>query len=393
MSDTQASSASSNPRWRPIVARILTLVGVVLIAISIAANFVVRQGLDTDEFSQTAEELIADPQIRAAIAASLTDELFNNVDIEAELQEALPPAQQGLAGPIAGGMRLVAERLANDLLERPRFQELWVTAAAFAQERVVRLLDDEARFLETEDGVIGLDLRPMLAALTSQLPLVPNLADRLPENAGFIKLMDADELSTAQKITRWLRTVASWIWIPALLFLAGGVYLARDRRREVRAAAIGIIVLGVVLLALRRISGTYLVEELTTPADRDAGNATWLILTRLLADAAWTAIIVGLVGLIGVWLAGGSRGAAIRHRLAPYLADWRIAYGVPAVGYLLLVMWAPTEGLQRPLGVVIYAVLLVIGIEALRRVAAREAVTASEAPASPEPPPGGAAAT
>ena len=172
------------------------------------------------------------------------------------------------------------------------------------------MLDDQARFIETEDGVVGLDLRPLLAELTDELPLVPDLSDRLPENAGFIKLFDAEQLDTAQRITRVLRSVASWIWIPALALLALGIWIARDRRREVRAAAIGLIVLGFVLLAGRRLAGNYLVEELSTSADHDAVRSDVGDPDAAASRAAWTAVIIGAVGLVGVWLAGDDRGAA-----------------------------------------------------------------------------------
>ena len=114
-------------------------------------------------------------------------------------------------------------------MQRPRFQEAWVTALVAAQQQVVRVLDDRAKFVQTEGGVVSVDLRPVLDALTQELPLVPNLGQKLPKNAGVITLFKADELKTAQTATRGLRFVAAWIWVLALVFWIAAVYLARDR--------------------------------------------------------------------------------------------------------------------------------------------------------------------
>jgi Short C-terminal domain len=362
-------TASRTGRWRTPVARLLTVLGVLLIVISIAANFVERQALDADEFEETARQLAADETIQAQVAATLTESLFTNVDVQAALEQRLPPEQQGLAGPLAGALRPVAERLALRLLDRPRFQELWVEALSVSQQQVVRILDDEARFIETEQGVVAIDLRPLLVELTDQLEIVPDLSDRLPEDAGLITIFEAEELERAQQATRFLRFVADWIWVFALACWVGAVFLARDRRREVRAIAVGFVAVGLLVLALRRVAGRYLVDRLTeTSAQEDAVANTWAILTRLLADAGWAAIGLGIVALLGVWLVGpGRRGTALRGWLAPYLRRPEIAFGGAALLFLALLVWGPIAYVERPLTILALAVLAALGVEFLRR--------------------------
>jgi len=361
-------------RWRTPVARLLTVLGVVLIVISIVANFVERQALDADEFEETARQLAADEAIRDQVAATLTESLFTNVDVQAALEERLPPEQQGLAGPLAGALRPVSERLAVRLLEGPRFQALWVQSLSAAQQQVVRLLDDKARYLETEQGVVAVDLRPLLVELTGQLDIVPDLSDRLPEDAGLITLFDAEELERAQQATRFLRFVADWIWVLALAFWVAAVFIARDRRKEIRAVAIGFVVVGVVVLAIRRVAGRYLVDELsTTPTQEDAVENTWSILTRLLADSGWAGVGLGVIALVGVWLVGpGRRAGEARGWLAPHLRRPEVAYGVAALLFLGLLVWGPISYIERPLTILVLAVLAALGVEFLRRKVARD---------------------
>jgi hypothetical protein len=361
-------------RWRTPVARLLTVVGVLLVVVSIAANFADRQALGKSDFEETAKQLIADPAIQQQVAQSLTDQLFQNVDVQARLEARLPANQKALAGPIAGAMRPLSERLARELLQRPRIQDAWVTALVAAQQQVVRVLDDRAKFISTEGGVVAVDLRPVLQQLAEQLPLVPNLAQSLPKNAGVITLFKAEELKTAQRATRGLRLVAEWIWVLALLAWIAAVYLARDRRKEIRAIAIGFVVIGVLVLLLRRLAGDYVVDQLSdTPSQGDAIQSTWDILTRLLVDAAWAAIAVGVVALVGIWVAGPSRwGTGARRVLAPYLLRPWLTYGAAAFLFVLLVLWGPISYVQRPLTLLAFAVLAALGVEALRRKAARD---------------------
>jgi hypothetical protein len=368
-------------RWRTPVARLLTVLGVLLIVISIVANFVERQALDADEFEETARQLAADSAIQEQVAARLTESLFTSVDVQAALEERLPPEQQGLAGPLAGALRPVSERLAARLLESPRFQSLWVQSLSAAQQQVVRLLDDKARYLETDQGVVAIDLRPLLVELTGQLEIVPNLSDRLPEDAGLITLFDAEELETAQRATRFLRFVADWIWVLALAFWVAAVFVARDRRKEVRAVAIGFVVVGVVVLAIRRVAGRYLVDELsTTPTQEDAVENTWAILTRLLADAGWGAVGLGAIALLGVWLVGpGRRAGDARGWLAPHLRRPEVAYGVAALLFVGLLVWGPISYVERPLTILVLAVLAGLGVEFLRRKTARDFPDTAEA--------------
>ena len=379
------SSRLQGGRWRGPVARILTVVGVLLVVISIVANFVDRQALGKSDFKQAAQQMAADPAIQQQVSLALTDQLFSRVDVQARLEQRLPKDLQGLAGPIAGATRPLSQRLVVQLLQRPRFQQAFVAALVAGQQQVVKVLDNRTKFVQTQGENVTVDLRPLLVALSEQLPLVPDLSSKLPQDAGTIVLFKAEQLKTAQTLTRGLRLVAAWIWAIALVFWIAAVYLARDRRKEIRAIAIGFVVIGLAVLLLRRLAGDYVINKLSsTPARDDAIRSIWDILTRLLIDAGWAAIAVGIVALIGVWLVGpGRRGTQARTWLAPYLQNAWLTYGVGAGIFLVLVLWGPISYIHRPLTLLVFAILAALGIEVLRRQTAREVSEA--APRAPAP--------
>jgi hypothetical protein len=82
---------------------------------------------------------------------------------------------------------------------------------------------------------------------------------------------------------------------------------------------------------------------------------------------------LGVVSLVAVWLVGPSlSGTASRRELAPFLARWEIAFGTAAVLFLLLELWRPTVQTTRVPFVIVTALLFGLGVELLRRQAARE---------------------
>lgn len=374
MSETPAPPApaprSGPARWRIITARTLTVIGILLVVVSVLANFVKRTALDEANFRTTARALIADDDIRNQVASTLVEQLYANTDVAATLKQRLPDNLQPLAVPIAGLVQSATESAAKQLLARPRVQSLFVTASSLAQRQFVALLNDDKDVLRTTNGDVVLDLHPILMRLGDRF----SVANRIPPDAGRITLLRSDQLKTGQRATRVLRFVADWIWALALAAWIAAVALVPGRRRlEVRAIAIGILVAGFLILFSRSWAGRYVVNNLVAsdtvrPSARDA----YAIITKLLKGAGWTGVIVGVVALFGVWLTGAGRYAVrARSYLAPHLRGAAI-YAVTIVGYLLLLWWRPTPQFGYWLNIVIFFVLLMLGTEVLRRQLARE---------------------
>jgi hypothetical protein len=300
--------------------------------------------------------------------------LFENVDVEAAIAERLPPAQQGLAPVLAGLARSGADRAAGAALERPRVQALWVETTTATQRQLVRLLDDDTTFVQTEGGAVVLDLRPLVIELGDQVAVIGRVAERLPESAGRIAIIEESQLETAQTLTRVLRAVADWMWLLALAVAALAVWLARGRRRlEIRALALGLLVVGLLLLAVRRFAGNYIVDEVVEDDAVDpAASEAWDILTQVLADRAWVWIILGLVALAGVWLVGDTaRAAQARRAATPVFESRPTTYAIAAIALLALVLVAPAIA-RGWLSVALLVGLAIAGIEVVRNTVLRE---------------------
>jgi len=355
------ASPTARPRRRLVFA--LIAIAFLVGFLSAFALWSKRQLLETDSWTETSTELLADDAIRTAVGGYLVDTLFSEVDVQAELEEALPPQAAPAAGPIAGAIRRLADDVALEALQRPRVQELWEGANETAHAALLRIVE------EGGDGEVTLDLGDIVDELGQRVGIA-EVSSRLPEGAAEIVILETDQLEAASSGVDLLETLAWALLALALVLFAIAIYLAAGWRREaLRSVGVAFVAVGIAVLVARQVAGNYIVDQLaTTSAVEPATEATWTIGTSLLTEIGSASIFYGVVIVIGAWLAGPSgAGRAVRRELAPVLAGRGTAYAALAIVVLLLFAWSPTPGFERLPVSILLIVLLVVGVEALRR--------------------------
>jgi hypothetical protein len=385
---TATPEAFSPSRGRIIAARILLVLGVLLLVVSILSTYVKREALDSGQFRNTSQQLIADPAIQEAVAAQMSDALAN-VDFAGPLEAKLPPNLQALASPIAGLAQGFVGTAAQNLLARPRIQDAFVEAAVLSQKQFVKVLHGDTQALDTSNGNVVLDIRPLVLKLGDRFGFVSDLSAQIPPDAGQVTILEADNLDTAQKITHWLEQIANFVWILAVAAWVGAIWLARGRRRqEVRSLGVGLVAVGAIVLVVRWLAGKYVVDQLVaSDSMRPAVSSAWRIITESLAAAGWVALVVGILVAIGAWLVGpGNRATAARGWLAPYLRRPEIAWSAFVVGMLVLVWLLPIQVFRTTAVLVVAAAIGFVIF--LRQLAAESPPPAPAAlPEPPAPPP------
>ena len=272
--------------------------------------------LDTDEWTKTSSELLENENVRNALADYLVEELYANVDVEAELRTALPPQAQGLAGPAAGGLREFATAAARRALEGPRVQAAWEQLNRTAHEQFVAIVKDEqTRNISTSGGEVTLNLQPLVADIGARVGL-EKLADKLPPDAGQLTVLKSDQLDLAQNLADLLEALVFVFLFLGLACYGLALYLARGRRREtLRAIGLIFATVGILLLILRGFAGGIVVDEFVKTAGVETAAAdVWAISTSLLAAIAGGLIVNGIFILIAAWVAGNTRPAIALRR-------------------------------------------------------------------------------
>jgi hypothetical protein len=353
----------------------------ILLFVSSLTVWAKRQLLDDQAWANSSTQLLANDEVRGAIAQKLSDALFARVDVAAQLRERLPPRAQGAAPLLAAALQNnVGPAAANRLLQRPRVQALWENANKRAHAAVVRVLEGKKLGkngnISTANGEVTLDLRPAIKRLATRLGVEDKLKANADPNAGQIVILKSSQLKAAQTAVKILNALSSLLLIAVFALFALAIYLAQGRRRLLLGATgASLAFVGLVIASLRHFLGGAIVDSLVkTAANKHPVSVIWAIETSVLRDIAILLVVYGALVLLATVLAGPNRPAvALRRWLAPSFRHHPIVVWAAALAlFLILLAWGPTAGNRQLLGVAILAATAAIAIEALRRQTLRE---------------------
>jgi hypothetical protein len=373
---TPETASERTPNSHSKLVACLLVVGTLLAFVAIFSIWANRQALNTDNWVNTSGKLLQNEDVRSQLSNYLADQLFANVDVQAELEKALPPKLEPLAGPAAGGLHQLAPQIAEKALENPHVQELWAESNRVAHVALLKILDNEGSTVSTGGGEVKLDLSSLVAQIGGQVGVGSALASKIPANAGQITILKSDELSTAQSVAQLIRELPIVLTLLALLLYGLAIYFAGPRRRRaLRSAGFGFVIAGALALIARGLAGGSVVDALAANEGvKPAAEAVWSIGTSLLVTVASSSIAFGILIIIGAWIAGPTRPAtALRREASPYMREQRGAvYAIAGLIWLALIAWAPIAAFHKPIGILLFAVLFALGTELLRRQTLRE---------------------
>jgi hypothetical protein len=274
----------------------------------------------------------------------------------------------------------------TQLLQTSQFQQFWVQANRLAHQTAVKILKGETKGVTTDNGVVSLNLLPLLAkALTfveSKAPgilgtskTVPDitfstppdqaraelsqaLGRTLPPNFGVITVFKSDQLKAAQEGLKLFNALVIALVVLTVVLFAGTIALARKRRRAVIGLALGAVAALVVASAVARAVKDQIVGLVGDQQARDAAKVTITQLVGRLDDITHALLAIGVAVALIAFLTGDSSAArAVRHqasRLGRFLSGSAPADVVPKP-----VLWARRHvGVLRWGGAVVAVVVL-----------------------------------
>jgi hypothetical protein len=358
-----------------VLSRVLLSLACLVAVVAALGAWADRQLLDTDEWVSTSGELLRDPAIQSATAAYLSDQLVDTPEVTAKLREGLPPRLAPLAGPLTAGVGELADRTAKRVIASGAFGKVWDETNRRAHNQLLAVINGDNGVL-TSRGVI-LDLRPELGVLAERIGVAPGNTGNTGDH-GRVRVLRGDTLDSVRSAVKLLRDLRWGSLALLVILLVAGVATARNRARALGGAGAALIIAGLLILVVRRVGGTYVVDQVSEHgAGRPAAEATWRIATSLLADIAVTGIVLGLVLAAGAWLAGGTGWARSARRFtAPVLIDHpELAFAVVVALLALLLLGGLLPAVGGGWAVLVYLAGAAAGVWALRRTAEQERIT------------------
>lgn len=355
---------------------VLLVFATIFTALGFISLWLNRQVIQTSYWTDTSTELLEDEAIRDALGVYIVNQIFNNVDVEGELQDKLPPDLAILAGPATSGLRDLALRATDKGLASSQFQSAWKDANHAAHATFIKILEGEGKYVNIDQGVVTLDVKSLVTQVADQVGIGEKLVAKLPASVGTLEVLQSDELKTAQNVKR-VSDVTAWLLpLIALLFYAAAIWLGAGRRqRVVLWAGVSWVIVGLLMyMAISVGEGPFVNGLATTSAVEPAVTSVYAIATELLHSMATSILVTGLLVIGGALLAGRSHwAAAVRRFNAPYLREYPVASAsAVALLYLLVIWWAPVTGFRATAGLLINTLLVVAGFVGYRHICLRE---------------------
>ena len=375
----------SGGRRHTVWVYLLIVLGAVILLVTTVNVWVDRAALNTDNWVDASDELLADPEVRTAVSTYVVDQLYANVDVAAQLNSLLPGDFSRLAGVLAASLQGPATEAVDRLLSTPQAAEVWSQANRRAHETIVNILENETvPAVDTANGTVTLDLRQVVIRLGETLGLPSTVIDKIPESVGKVTVVESEKLENLQTAVEVVQWASVLLFILILVIYAGAVALAKGWRREAtRAVGVSVFVVGLLVVAGLRFGGNILLDSVVKKEqNRGVAEAVWRIGSELLRDIGVALVVIGLLLVLGAVLAGPSRAAkAVRRLIAPaFVGGAGLRWGIWAVVFLVLVLWAPLPILDTWYGVLAAAGIVAACVEGLRRscLADRDAAGASD---------------
>ena len=230
---TSAAKLGRRHRMRGILTGVLVVLTSLSIVTATIGIWTQRTLSNTDRYVALVGPLADDPAVTNALAAKLTDEVFQALNVQGRVQEAIAsipniPAQATfLAGPITSGAKDLVQGEVSDFLASEAFAFMWTDLNRQLHPKVQALLNgdyEELPNVEINGGDVQLNLVSAVAAIIQRLAqrgidalgidvTVPTIAPSLdassaiqqlgsavgvtlPADFGQITIMSARELKT-----------------------------------------------------------------------------------------------------------------------------------------------------------------------------------------------------
>ena len=299
--------AARKHRIRVVACIALVALGSLLVPVSILGVWLHNQVTNTDRYVATVTPLASDPDIQAAIANRVTNTLYDQVDVPAEVKSVLPEQAGFLATPIASGLRTVVHEIVLRIVQSDQFATLWVAANRFAHKQVVDVLTSD----KAPKGAVVIDLTGVAKAATSKLesaglPLFDRISSGSSQRKLEFEVFRSDDVANIQssfKLFEKIATILPWLTI---LILAAAVFVAPNRRRGLVWAASGFTIGAALILIGLTVGRSIYLAALPRGTSRPANEAFFDTLTRFVRSGTRTVVAVGLVVLLAALIFGPS---------------------------------------------------------------------------------------
>jgi hypothetical protein len=249
--------------------------------------------LDTDKFVAATSPIISDQAVQQTLTTEITTKIFEKIDVEKELQAALPENVQFIAGPLAGQIESFTKSSVARVLASPQVATAWTDVLATTQSTLVAYIQNP-----NADGKITVDDLYTTAGKELQNTSVGFLFNKnLPSSVGNFTLREISWLPQVRAYIDALSRLTNVLLLVSLVATIVALAVTRRRRLVVTwLASLTIVYMGAVVGAL------YIGSQQTAKAVEAqysaAAESVYQIITASLKEQSLGILALGVAILV-----------------------------------------------------------------------------------------------
>jgi hypothetical protein len=266
--DSQSDSGAD--RRRRVAARVLVVLASLSLLLALVAAYARQSTVNSDQFANRATAALADDSVSSLIAETITDEVV--LKSEADLIAARP----------------IIESVASEIVGGRAFRGLFRTAVRDVHRALFKRDKNTVTLTVADVGtVLAAALEQVRPQLARQLESTERV-EIVRENIGSLSATLAD-------ISERVQILAILLIVLSLVFVAGAVIVAPDKRDTIIELGLGVAAAGGVLIVAYAITRSAVVNQLDTPEKQDAARGVWDAFLGDLRTEAWILAGAGAV--------------------------------------------------------------------------------------------------
>ena len=373
--------STTNPLWRKILVGVLVVLAVLALVSSVSVAWVKTTIQDEDQFVATLEPLPQEEAVASVVALRVAEGIVEAAEVEVWVAGNLPEGLKFLSIPVTESISAVIAGAANEVIVSDAFRSVWSAALRVTHKAASAVISGDDRALESEGGVVSINLDEIAGVVVDK---VEATGLELPDSdveIGSIVLYEDQQLAAVQSLAQAIDTLGWFLPLLALVFIAGAIWLSRDRRRMAAFIGFGTAIGMVVSLISLRYGRNFVVNAIEDATKQQAAGEAWDLVLNRLYQLMWAVLILALIVGLAAWIVGPSlrsqrfrtwaSGTIQRWRqpvedspnvFTNFVADWKPTIEVVAVvlGLAFVLFGPPPSGFSVLLTAVLVLAVVVV---------------------------------
>jgi hypothetical protein len=309
---------------RRIIAWVLVVLAALMIPLSIVTYWAVNTVTNTNHYVETLAPLGRNHVVTDHLATRATNELFEQVNVQQKLTQALPSKAAFIAAPLTTQAENFVEQQLQKILRSEQFVKLWDNANRRSHGTAVAVLTGHTPKGVKRANQVIVNVTPILKKAITQLDqhnftvfnsILPQV-EKL--NSLSVTLVSSKQLAKAQTGFHILVQLKWFVPLIALVLAGLATLIAVERRKTMLRITIGASIMTMVILAGLTAGRSIFIHGGTVHgANAQVSAILYDTVLRFLKEGLrWLLLILVLLSVL-LWVVGHSRSAMwVKHEIA-----------------------------------------------------------------------------